>query len=194
MKDYEKLALAVGGGALAIAAYQAYKTKQAADATVATDPSRNPVTAAIDLGQNVVGGTYDWFMGKFDNATGRAKGRADQVIDTIKAVPSGVSYWTTKATDLGKDVAEAGTKYVWSIGAKTAASGKESIEYLTNKPFTLMGSVRTMYDAARTVPKSSMNIANIISGVGSKLEKTTRSTATTFKGVVGGFWHKVTGR
>ena len=184
MKDYEKLAIAIGGGALAIAAYQAYKTKQAVDATAATDPSRNPVTAAIDLGTNVIGSTYDWLTGVYDNATGRATGRASEVIDSIKAAPSDIMYHIMKPIDFGREATEAGTKYVWSLGAHLARTGKETYETLTNKPFTIMGSApKYTYDAARKVPISVGNLANVLTGIGSKLEE----TAGTVKDKIGGY-------
>ena len=171
IKDYEKLAAAIGGGALAIAAYQAYKTKQAADATAATDPSRNPITTAIDLGTHVIGDTYDWLRSGYDNATGRVTGKADEILTSVKAIPSKIGYHIMKPTDLGREAAEAGTKYVWNLSSQIAASGKKQYNTLTNKGFTAMGSAPIYaYDAARKIPQGAAVIANALSGVGSKLE------------------------
>ena len=192
MKDYEKLAIAIGGGALAIAAYQAYKTKEAVDATTATDPSRNPVTAAIDLGTNVIGGTYDWFRKGFDSATGRVTGRGAEILNSIKAIPSQVGYNIMKPLDFGKEAAEAGTKYIWSLAGHIASTGKEKFDVLTNKPFTAMGGATThVYEAARHgIPKATTQLANVLSGVGSKLEV----TAETTKEKVLGYFNFVRGK
>jgi len=187
MKNYEKAGIAIGAAALSIAAYQAYKTKQGVDATEATDPAKNPVSAAIGQSSLMIGNTWDWFRKSFNRTTGYTKGKADDVINTIKATPSSILYQFKKGTDFGRQATESGTKYIWSGAAAAAKVGKEQYRILTNKPFTLMGGVpQTMYNAARTLPKAGSAITNVISGVGSGLEKT--SSSITRK--IGQYWRK----
>ena len=180
MKDYEKVGVGIGVVALGFAAYQAYKTKQAADATEATDPSRNPIKAAIELTENVIKGTASWFTQTFDEGTGRVKGGAETIINTITAVPYAIFYATKGAIDKGLGAAEAGTKYIWSQGAKIAKSGKTQLEQLTNKPFTLMGSIPNyLYSSSReNIPSSSVHILNSLTGAGSGLIETTKKNST----------------
>ena len=184
MKDYEKIAIGIGIAALGFAGYQAYKTKQAADVTQATDPTRNPVTTAIELSKDMVGTTVNWFESKFDYATGRTKGKPKDIITYIWAIPSNAMYEMGKVKDLGFEAAESGTKYLWGIGAGAASSGKEKVETLTNKPFTLMGSApQWVYDSARNLPNSGRTIYNALTGVGSHLEKKAETVSTGFKGL-----------
>lgn len=183
MKDYEKGAIAIGVAALGFAAYQAIKTKEAVDATHATDPSRNPVTTAVELARNTIGSTGSWFRQRFDNATGYTKGKSQDVVDWVTGGFNEAGNFVygigSTGLDFGKNATEAGTKYVWSFGANAAKTGKDTVKVIGNKSFTLMGSVPTyIYNAARNVPKRSTDIANAISGVGSKLETTTKSTST----------------
>jgi hypothetical protein len=176
MKDVEKAAIVVGTAALGLAAYQALKTKQQADAVMATDPGKHPVSAAADQAKAVIGNTKDWFFQLYDGATGRIKGRSEKVLDKISAKTSGVSYAIKKVKDFGTDAAEAGTKYVWSLGAKTATTGKRKLDWLTNKPFTLMGAAPTyIYGGVRKLPKKASVVGNVLTGIGSRLEKTTDS-------------------
>lgn len=177
MKDYEKAALGIGAAALGIAAYQAYKAKEAVDATQATDPSRNPVQAAIERSQQVIGTTYDWFRSKFDEKTGYVKGKVDDVSNTIKATPANAYYWIQRGVDFGKDATESGTKYVWSLAAEANKSGKEKVEQLTNKGFTLMGSVPTMYKPVALLPHNTISLENIISGIGTARDVVKSKTA-----------------
>ena len=115
MKDYDKAAVAIGVAALGLAAYQAMQTKKAVDAQETTDPAKNPVNAAVDLSKNVVGGFFSWLNQRFDDATGKVKGRSEDVVDTMLATPGKVFYGFKEAVDFGKDATEAGTKYLWSV-------------------------------------------------------------------------------
>lgn len=188
MKDYEKGAIFIGIAALGFAAYQAYKTKEAADATDATDPKRNPVDAAIDLAENTIGGVTSWFHQRFDDATGYTKGKSEDVVNWLGAIPSGASYWIGEAKDFGKEATESGTKYIWGLGGNIAASGKEKLEQLTNKPFTAMGNApEYIYNAAREVPHIATNLGNAITGIGSHLEETTKKSKGFFSWVKGKF-------
>lgn len=180
MKDYEKAAIAIGAAALGLAAYQAHKTKEAVDATQATDPSRNPVQAAVDLSRNMIGSTTSWLRQRFDEATGFVKGKSENVIDDLKAIPSSPLYFMKPATDFGRDAVEAGSKYLWSGLATHAANSKEKIEQLTNKPFTQMGATVTGINLSRYIPTFTAPIGNALSGVGSKLEETTKTTKSYF--------------
>lgn len=182
MKDYEKAALAVGAGALGLAAYQAWKSKQAADATTATDPSRNPIQTAVDLSRNMIGGTVDWFKQVFDRSTGYTKGRAENVVNTMKAAAYSPLYLIEKTGDFGRDAVEAGSKYLWSFMAQKGADTKTKIEQLTNKPFTLMGATVTTAQK-RYIPTITSAIGDIVTGVGSKLEETTHKARTGIGGI-----------
>ena len=183
MKDYEKVAVGIGIAALGLASYQALKTKQATDAVTATDPSKSPIRAAADLSKNIIGGTVSWFRQRYDNTTGFVKGKSDKVLDSIWASPATVVYhYGGKAVDMGRDATEAGTKFVWGLGANRAKSGKEKKEPLTNKAFTLMGSVTSyIYEGARNLPANAASIADMATGVGSNLEKTDKSTVDKIK-------------
>ena len=186
MKDIEKVAVGIGVAALGLAGYQALKTKQAADAVTATDPSKSPIQAAADLSKHMIGGTVNWFKQKYDNATGYTKGKASKVLDSIWASPASVAYhYGGKASDMGRNATEAGTKYIWGLPGNAAKSGKEKVEQLTNKGFTLMGSaVRYLYDGARAMPANASSVADMVTGVGSKLEKTDESTKKRFLGLL----------
>ena len=175
MKNFEKVAIGIGAAALGFTAYQAYKTKQAADATDATDPSKNPISAAIDLAQHTIGDFTDWMHGGFDTSTGYVRGKAEDVVNTIKAAPYSAWYGITEAKDKAFKATESGTKYIWSLSAKKAKSGKTTVEQITNKPFTLMGANPTYaFTALRKVPQSADGIFNVLTGVGSQAEKTTK--------------------
>ena len=174
MKDYEKAAVAIGIAALGLAAYQAMKTKEAVDAQKTTDPAKNPVSAAVDLATNVVGSIGSWFNQRYDNATGKVKGRSEDIINTIKAAPSRTFYGIMGVVDYGKNATETGTKYLWSKISGSAASGKETIEQLTNKPFTLMGSFAEKFTISNPVPKAGQSLENVVTGIGSKLEYTAK--------------------
>ena len=187
MKDYEKAAIGIGAAALGFAAYQAYKTKQAADATDATDPSKNPISTAIDLAQHTIGDFTNWMHGGFDSSTGYVKGKTEDVVDTIKAAPYTVWYGITDAKDKAFKATESGTKYVWSLGAKTAKNSKTIYNQLTNKPFTLMGAAPTyVYNSLRQIPQSADGIFNVLTSVGSKAEKTTKKIG----GYTGTLWKR----
>lgn len=177
MKGYEKAAVGIGVAALGLAGYQALKTKQATDAVTATDPSRHPVGAAADQSKaGILGGFLDWAKEGFNTATGRDTGRSPEVVDNMESKPSGTSYWLRSPVDLGLKATEAGTKFLWGLGGKAAASGKEKLYQLTNKPFTLMGSIMEhTYTAARNTPQRAISIGNLVTGVGSRLEKTSKS-------------------
>jgi hypothetical protein len=154
--------------------YQAMKTKEAVDAQQTTDPAKNPVSAAVDLTKNVVGSIGSWFHQRYDNATGKVKGRSEDIVNTIKATPGKVFYGITGAVDFGKNATETGTKYLWSKISGAAASGKEKVEQLTNKPFTLMGSFAEQFTISNPAPKAAQSLENVVTGIGSKLEYTAK--------------------
>ena len=178
MKDYEKVGVGIGVAALGFAAYQAYKTKQAADAIESTDPSRSPVNTAIELAENTIGGVTTWFTQTIDEATGKVKGGAEEVINKVVAAPYVIYYGIKGTVDKGLGATEAGTKYIRSHVSKLFKSGKEKLEQLTNKPFTLMGSVSShLYESSReNIPSSSIHILNSLTGVGSGLVETTKKS------------------
>ena len=73
----------------------------------------------------------------------------------------------------------------------TAKSGKTTINQLTNKPFTPMGANPTyVFTALRKVPQSADGIFNILTGVGSQAEATTKKVG----GYVGTLWEKFRGK
>jgi len=186
MKDYEKAAVAIGVAALGLAAYQAMKTKEAVDAQKTTDPEKNPVKAAVDLSKNMVGGLFSWFNKRFDASTGKIKGRAENIIDTMVATPANIFYGVKGAVDYGKDATETGTKYVYSLLTGAASSGKQKVEQLTNKPFTLMGSFAEKFTISNPLPKAGQTITNAVTGIGSKLEFVEEKTNSTKNKIVNG--------
>lgn len=183
MKDYEKAAIAIGAAALGLAAYQAHKTKQAVDATEATDPSRNPIQAAIDLSGHVIGSTASWLTQRLDKATGFVKGKSEDVINTMKAVTYSPLYVVEKAKDFGKNAAEAGSKYLWNGMGLINATGKKLIEPLTNKPFTLMGATVTSDIQTRYLPTMVGYIGDLKTSIGSKREEITKKTGSLLGGL-----------
>ena len=186
MKKYEKIGVAIGAGALGLAAYQAWKAKQGVDSVMSLDPSRSPITGALEKTKSMVGGTFSWFRQRFDDVTGRVKGRTENIVNTMKAVPEGYSYWLEKSKDVGFKVGEAGGRYIRDFQERT----KTGIKRLTNKGFTRMGSVATHFDLSRHVPKAAISIGDLMSRV-DKVRKTTTDKTKHYFGYIGDFKNRV---